>query len=166
MNKKEKFIELYKLNSEPLERYALNLTRNRIDAEELCAETIYIAYTTFDKLNSEIAFLSYLFTIARRVFFKYKRKFKNHTNVFSPDLISVSEIHIENKVDIIFLYEQLDKLEEQTKDAIILAEIFGFKHSEIAEMHGTNTNNIKVKIHRGKEKLKELLETKEEKSNG
>lgn len=38
MNKKEKFIELYKLNSEPLERYALNLTRNRIDAEELCAE--------------------------------------------------------------------------------------------------------------------------------
>lgn len=164
MNKKKRFIELYKQNSEPLERYALNLTRNRIDAEELCAETIAIAYSNFSKIKEEVAFLSYLFTIARRLFFKNKNKFKHNQNEFDPDIISTSEEHIENKVDIIFLYQQLDKLDEVTKDVIILAEIFGFKHKEIAEIHNLTVDNVKVKIHRGKEKLKELLNVKEDKN--
>ncbi|GMA99135.1 sigma-70 family RNA polymerase sigma factor [Pelosinus sp. IPA-1] len=48
-------------------------------------------------------------------------------------------------------------LPESYRTAIILSEIEGLKNSEIASILGLSIGTVKIRLHRGKEKLKELL---------
>lgn len=48
-------------------------------------------------------------------------------------------------------------LPENYRAAIILSEIEGMKNSEIASILGLSINAVKIRLHRGKRKLKELL---------
>lgn len=156
MQKQQKiFLELYEESAESLERYCLNLTRDREIAKELIAETVAIAWSNFNKINAKKAFLSYLFTTARRIFFKNKYKSKEEPDEFI-EMIS-TELNGEQKTEIRILYEALDKLNSEEKEAIILFEIFGFKQKEIAEIQGIKENNVKIRIFRAKENLKKLL---------
>jgi RNA polymerase sigma-70 factor, ECF subfamily len=157
--KQKLFLSLYEPQAEKLERFCLNLTRNREDGRELISETVCAAYHGFENVRDKKAFLSFLFTIAHRLFFKNKEKFRR--NVYQDprefgEILS-GDISPDKQYDIKILYKALDKLDEKVREAIILAEIFGFPHSDIAKVQTTTIANIKVRIHRGKNKLKKIL---------
>lgn len=156
MQKQQKiFLKHYEESAESLERYCLNLTRDKESAKELIAETVAIAWSNFNKIKEKKAFLSYLFTTARRIFFKNKYKPKEESDEFI-DMIS-NDMNGEKQTEIRILYEALDKLNPDEKEAIVLFEIFGFKQKEIAKIQGIKENNVKVRIFRAKENLKKLL---------
>src|SRR5688500_15221113 len=68
--KQERFMSLFDPVHDRLEHFAIALTRNGEAARDIVGETILIAYESFDSLRHPEAFLSYLFTIARRVYQK------------------------------------------------------------------------------------------------
>jgi RNA polymerase sigma-70 factor (ECF subfamily) len=55
------------------------------------------------------------------------------------------------------LYEALQKLPEEQREAIILFEISGFSLKEVQQIQGAGLSAVKSRIVRGKKKLARLL---------
>lgn len=142
-----------------LERFTLNMTRNRDWAKDVTSETVLKAYDSFDSLRGEQAFLSFLFTIASRVYYaQINRAGKRIYEEQDLDELYSIAPGPDELADAKALHEALDKLPEKMKEAIVLFELEGFSYKEIAEIQTTTVDNIKVRLHRGKAKLEELLQ--------
>ncbi|MBK9248712.1 MAG: sigma-70 family RNA polymerase sigma factor [Ignavibacteria bacterium] len=118
---------------EPLERFVLFLTRNREEARDLVSETLLIAFEKLDTLREEIAFPSYLMTIARRTFYNRRTRTKvyEHIETEEMDELFGDSLSPDDAMDVTILYEALDQLPAAQKEAIIMAEIMGYSHKEI-----------------------------------
>jgi len=155
----QKFMRLLAPTQEPLERFALFLTRNRDEARDIVSETLLIAYEKLDTLREEIAFPSYLMTIARRTFYNRRTRTRTHEHmeVEEMDELFGDSISPEEAMDVTLLYAALDRLPAAQKEAIIMAEIMGFSHKEIQKVQGGTVTGVKVRIFRGKRQLAKLL---------
>lgn len=144
-----------------LERFALCLAGDKEDAKDIVAETVMIAYERIETLHSKKAFLSFLFTIARRVNIEKYRKTYRFKLV---DIMEFDEIFSEAKTaeDILTikeLYIALSEIDSDKAETLILAEIEGFSHKEIALAQQCSIANVKVKIFRAKKQLAKILNT-------
>ncbi len=155
----QKFMRLLAPSQESLERFALFLTRNRDEARDIVSETLLIAFEKLDTLREEIAFPSYLMTIARRTFYNRRTRTKvhEHLEVEEMDTLFGDSISPEEAMDVTILYEALDKLPAPQKEAIIMAEIMGYSHKEIQKVQGGTVTGVKVRIFRGKRQLAKIL---------
>ncbi len=160
VQKKEKFFELLEQVYNNLEKFALNLSRNRDVAKDLVSETIIRAYDNFSKLRNEQAFLSYIFSICSNTYYSRLKRVKREQSYDNEqfDELYGTEISPERQLDYKFLYDAIDKLPKEMKDAIILFEIIGLPQKEIAEIQNITVQNLKVRLHRARHKLAELLE--------
>jgi RNA polymerase sigma-70 factor (ECF subfamily) len=75
------------------------------------------------------------------------------------DNIFGSHASPEDMADVRLLYETLDKLPVEQKEAIILYEIFGFSRKEIADIQQTTVLNIKMRLYRGRHLLSKLMKS-------
>ena len=55
---------------------------------------------------------------------------------------------------------EIDRLPESLRTVLFLSDVMEFSHREIAEVVGITVENVKVRLHRARKKLKELLEQK------
>jgi RNA polymerase sigma-70 factor (ECF subfamily) len=51
----------------------------------------------------------------------------------------------------------VDRLPEPYRTVIVLSEIEGFKNLEIADILGLSLDNVKIRLHRAREKLRQGL---------
>ena len=72
--------------------------------------------------------------------------------------IQDGNIGAEKKMEIEFLYRQLNKLTDTKKEGLILFEINGFSIKEIAEIQGSTEGAVKVMLGRARRELKELMQ--------
>lgn len=166
-SQQQHFLNCVEAVYESLERFALSLTQNREEARELLCETVAAAYERFDALQHEQAFLSYMFSIASRTFYRRLGQRKRY------ELISVQEIDElyaggilpDDALDIQFLYEAIAKLPPEYREVIVMAEIAGLSHKDIAQATGMSIANIKIRVFRAKKKLKALLTTNADNEN-
>lgn len=166
--KQELFMKLYNPVEGNLSAFCFAKTRNRDDAKELVSETVLCAYENLHTLKAEKAFLSFLFTIASNI---NKVRYKNNQRfvVSEPELFEMmysDTVQSDVLTDIKILYEALDKLPLLQKEAIYLYDILGMSQKEIAAIQNSTVINTKLRIHRGKKRLAEILrdETKPVKS--
>lgn len=142
-----------------LSAFCFAKTHNRDEAAELVSETILAAYENLQTLKNETAFLSFLFTIASNII---KAKYKNNQRfvVSDPevfDLMYSKTTQPDVLTDIKILYEALDELPVNQKEAIYLFDIMGISQKEVAVIQNTTVINIKLRIFRGKKRLAEIL---------
>ncbi len=151
---KEKFLNLLKPVYRQLERFALSIARDYDSAKDIVSETVLEALEGYAKLRNEKAFLSYLFTIAKRKQIDYYRKNgrMNAISSYESDNYPSYEQSPEKYTDTQLLREAMKELDDDSREALVLFEFSGFRQSEIAEIQGTTVSNIKVRI------LKILLE--------
>ncbi len=159
MLNKSDFLELFEPLKPKLERFSLCLTGDKEDAKDIVAETVMIAYERIETLHSKKALLSFLFTIARRVNIEKYRKTYRFKLI---DIIEFDEMfsNAETPEDILTikeLYVALSEIDSDKAEALVLAEIEGFSHKEIALAQQCSVANIKVKIYRAKKQLAKLL---------
>ncbi len=168
MPNKADFLTLYKPLKSNLEKFAVYLAGNREDAKDIVAETVMIAYERFETLKSDKALHSFLLTIARRVSIE---KYRRSQRVKLVDIVEFDEVYSEAKsaeemLAVKELYAALSEIDSDKAEALILAEIQGFTHKDIAEIQHCTVANVKVKIFRAKKQLAKLLDsTIEQKSN-
>jgi RNA polymerase sigma-70 factor (ECF subfamily) len=161
--KQEKFLSLYKSVEDNIWRYCLFMTKNRDKAKDLLGETITIAYEGFDRIRDDITFLSWLFTIASRTFYrsmKYEKKFSGSEIV--ADSLFNTDLSPEILTDISLLYENLNKLPEVQKEAVILFNIEGMTRKEIALIQGANEETVKTRLASGRKRLAILMGASDE----
>ncbi|TAL66816.1 MAG: RNA polymerase sigma factor [Bacteroidetes bacterium] len=156
--KQERFIQLYSGVKDNIWRYCLFMAKNREFAKDLLGETLASAYEGFNSLSNEKAFLSFLFTISSRIYYKLKRK-KDSARFVNVELDSlfVQNLSADIITDISLLYECLNKLPEEQKEALILHNIEGFSRKEVAEIQKVSEETVKSRLALGKKKLSQLM---------
>jgi len=152
-------MRLYNPLAGKLSAFCLAKSHNRDEAREIVSETILAAYENFYKIRNEQAFLSFLFTIASNIL-KAKTKRNSRFVLYDNDVLDTmygEYLEPETAMDIKILYETLNLLHDNQKEAIYLFDIMGMTQKEIADIQNTTVINVKLRIHRGKKKLTELL---------
>ena len=152
-------MQLYEPVHDRFVRYCDSKTNNKEDSKDLVSETIATAYENFEKIREEKAFLYFLFGTAHRIYLNQLRrnKFKETYSSEFEDTLKDPNTSPDMQVEISLFYNQLKSLGEEIEELIILKEISGFSVKEVAEMKNMTESNVKVKLHRGRKKLKELL---------
>ena len=146
----------------------LRLIKNREEAEEVAQDVFIKAYKYLADFRGDAKFSTWLYTIVNNTCISFLRKKK-------PDIHSLDEERIFAKVDHQDLGFRADGVEQQSKHRMVNEAIsrlkpddgaiitLFYKHEqsleEIAGILGLEVNTAKVRLHRARARLKELMET-------
>ncbi len=156
--------ELYKKYSRLVFSCLKSLCGNDEIAEELTQETFYKAIKGVNNFKGESKISNWLCQIAKNVWIDYLRKEKklktisldsddNYINSLLLD--SNFENDIETRNELISLYKGIHKLDEITKEVVLLRIKGELSFKEIGEILGKTEEWARITFHRGKIKLKE-----------
>lgn len=131
-----------------------------MDYRDLMNETLLLAFQKFETLRDQQAFLSFLFSIAVRILANDKRKRKENSDLFEKQSLLYTDENSRTDADaeVFLLHRALAHLNEDQRESLILFEISGMSIKEIADIQETTESNVKQRLRRGRERLRELLQ--------
>lgn len=158
-SKQNQFLKLYKPVHDRFERFCRARVYGNMDYKDLINETLLIAYTKFESLRSEKAFLSFLFTIAVRFLANNAKKENNEMAYDDFDLDTIKDVqaNTERSTKVYLLHQALALLPDAQKEALILFEISGFSIKDITEIQNVSESAVKQRLKRGRERLTAIL---------
>jgi RNA polymerase sigma-70 factor, ECF subfamily len=150
--------------------YALVLSRNHAEAEDLVQETYLRAIQAMGRLRADSNIKSWLFTILRNVWFNQLRKLRN-----GPQIVNIEEDNgvankiVEQSVDSHDLYVSKVEAEQvraailglpvDFREVILLREYEDLSYQEIASVMGCRVGTVMSRLARARAKLRDLLST-------
>ncbi|WP_297519960.1 RNA polymerase sigma factor [uncultured Clostridium sp.] len=159
----DEFSTLYKLNKDTIYIYFLYKTKDDYIAQELLAQTFFLAYKSLNSFKGNSKFSTWLMGISKNVFKDYLRKEKKFDTVPLENVESylsydsnLDKKLIENE-ELLSLFKAIDSLDEDFREIIMLRAVCNMSNLEIAQLLDKKETYIRVKFHRGKVKLKEIL---------
>ena len=158
------------LNS--LYNYALHLTMNPSDAEDLVQETYLKAYRFFNSFERGTNCKAWLFKILKNNYINRFRKNSKEPGKVDYDLIkdfyhSIKDVQndtTETDSDYFHsllheeVHQALHSLPEEFREVIQLCDIDGFTYEEIANMVESPIGTVRSRLYRGRKLLREQLE--------
>jgi RNA polymerase sigma-70 factor, ECF subfamily len=158
------YAELYVRRKSEVYTFCLRMLGGDADAASDAFQDVFIkVYEKGDTFRDGTNVMGWLYMIARNTCLNVHRAKKpndtieNHQSLMSNDRTLAPEFGQEQS----FLRDMLEKaiasLPEEFREPFILREFDGFSYSEIAEMTGTTLAITKVRIHRAKQKMREIL---------
>nr|WP_319250025.1 RNA polymerase sigma factor [uncultured Celeribacter sp.] len=144
--------------------FALSLTRNGAQADDLVQDTIVKAWTNIDKFQAGTNLRAWLFTILRNTFYSNRRKVKREVaDVDGVMAASLSEkpAH-DGRLAMRDFEVAFAELPDEQREALILVGASGFSYEEAAETCLVAVGTIKSRVNRGRKRLAELLSLEED----
>lgn len=145
------FTSLYEKYAADVFRFALYLSGNRTDAEDIVSETFVRVWTSEEPTRSETA-KSYLFTIARNLFLKSIRHSSRRDPLCDDLLDSGPTAHeqLEQRVEMATVLKAMKRLPESDRAALIMRTLDELPYKEIAAVLNISETAAKVKVHRAR----------------
>lgn len=151
-----------------LRPFALKLTRDMVDADDLLQETMLKAISNREKFADGTNLKAWLYTIMKNTFItQYHRMVRRNTFIDSTDnlhFINSSDSLIENGASGTFamddINEALDHLKSEYRDPFLM-HFRGYKYHEIAERLDIPIGTVKNRIHIARKFLKDELSSYE-----
>ncbi|SMO93501.1 RNA polymerase sigma-70 factor, ECF subfamily [Chryseobacterium rhizoplanae] len=145
------FEEIYELYWQRIFRLCMGYVNDTDLAQDLAQETFIIVWQHLPKFRNESSVGTWIFRIASNNCLRQIEKEKKFTKTDLP--VNLEEKKQESmEPQIQMLYQFISELPE-TDRIIISLELEEVKQAEIAHIVGLSESNIRVKIHRIKEKL-------------
>ncbi len=137
-------------------------TNSQEDFEDYYQEVCLQIWRSRDSFRDESKWSTWIYRISLNVCLTLLKKNKNKKHRYVSDqlpdeMIEDSQVFSDEALN--HLYEAIKHLSEVDR-AVILLYLDEKSYQEIAEIIGTNPNNIGVRINRIKERLKKLLDGK------
>ena len=146
-----------------LKPYAIKLTKDKDEADDLLQATIFKAYSNRDKFQEGTNLKAWMYTIMRNTFItNYQRMIRRKTFIDTTEnnhFINTSS-KLDNRAVGNFVLNDantaIDKLKDMYKVPFTMY-FKGFKYHEIAEKLEIPIGTVKNRIHIARKELKEVL---------
>ena len=161
-------LEIYDQNYDRVKKFITRLVKNEWIAEDLIQETFIRVQKNIDSIRDQSKLSSWIFRIAYNLcqdHFKSQKKNNHDTgkpeeNVPSPFVEIPVQKELEQFQMGACVQEQINLLPEQQRIVLILYDLLGFNHAEIADILDITKENAKVRLHRARKGLKSILKEK------
>lgn len=151
------FVALYDRYHHRLYGYCIKMLKDAVLAEDIHQE-VFIRVARKKGTFSGGSFGGWLFAIARNQCLNAIRDRTDHLSIDDMEKVLVApeqELYDERAE---LLRKAVDQLPHDYREALVLRVYSGFSYQEIADITGAKLATVKVRIHRAKLKLHELLE--------
>ena len=152
----EFFRQFYLNNKEKLYGYLVRKSGDPALASDLVQES----FTRYlEQYRSRELSLALLFTIGRNLFYDHMRRDRRNVEMVEP-FASVQEDEEQaymQREDSQRMLKTLQLLDDEDRDILALVVSGGMPYREIAAIRGCNETTIKVRVHRARQKLRQLL---------
>jgi RNA polymerase sigma factor (sigma-70 family) len=152
------FETLFERHGEPLRGMLVRLTGSRVLAADLAQATFCSVVRSRGRFVPGSKFRPWIFAIAMNALRDHQRRAGRElltsagTLPEEPYETTFRDTGLEREVR-----DALEQLPPQQREAVVLHRFEGFAFSEIAQMVGLTESAVKVRAHRGYERLRELL---------
>ncbi|MEM9886695.1 MAG: RNA polymerase sigma factor [Bacteroidota bacterium] len=162
MNTQE-FLVAYQGLERRLYAFAMRLTRNGADADDLLQETAVRAYSNRDKFQVGTNFKSWITTIMRNTFIN-KYRTRRRRNVVDGSLedytYDVENKSVSNDSESIIMMEELSRMIEQIKPKYripFMMHYKGYEYQEIAEEMNIPIGTVKSRLYTARQQLTQIV---------
>ncbi len=153
------FGELYKKYAPDVYRFALYLSGEKSEAEDITSETFVRAWTSPEAIRVATV-KAYLFTIARNLYrHSWRKKSRNVAlNDEMRDPGASPEARAGISAELRAVLAGLQELPEEDRAALLMRANEGLSYEEISQALGLSLASVKVKIHRARLALLKIRE--------
>lgn len=141
-----------------LRRYALVLTRNRDDAEDLVQECLTKAIAAADSWQPDMDLRVWLFRILHNTHVSElrKKRVRQNAQVEMPDPIVESDQP--KRVELLQVFNALDRLPEDQRRPIVMVAVEGMSYADAAKALDIPLGTLYSRLGRGREALRRLVD--------
>lgn len=145
-----------------LRRFALRLTRNVSDAEDLVQGTLVRALEKADYFEENTNLFSWASKIMFNLFASQYRRKKRFETQYDPvpyiEQVSVGPSQ-EVTADLSKVRESMKQLSKEHRDMLVLVCIRGMRYEEVSEMLQIPVGTVRSRLSRARKQLQDLLES-------
>ena len=152
------FSELFSRHSPRIYAYCRRFIGNREEAQDIFQDTFLRFHQSASRDREMTNVPAFLLKIARNLCVNFKKREKQavtYEDYMMPDFDSENGSEKSELLDLI--KDALEILPDDYKEPFILREYDGLTYNEIADITGQSLASVKVRRHRAKQKIKEVL---------
>ena len=153
-------------------RFALSLTRDAADADDVVQETFLRAYRSWHTFQPGSDARRWLFTITRNVFLRSRERERRHVELEDGDLEALNTFAAANdqvrdgsdqilsRIDLApALQRALNELDEPFKSAVVLVDLEDQSYEAASQILGVPIGTVRSRLFRGRRILQDKLIT-------
>ncbi len=157
---RQAFAALYEQHHQALYRYCRSILHDEHDAQDALQMTMMKAFSALETEQRDFELRPWLFRIAHNESISLVRRRRETTELPDHRADGAPTLHeqMSGREDMRLLREDMALLTEQQRSALVLRELSGLGHAEIAQVLDSSSSAVKQTIYEARASLLELRE--------
>ena len=157
LGEEEALVSLYERTKSAVYGFALSISKNHADAEEIMQDTFLAVDANAERYQPVGSPMAWILTITRNLAYGRLRQAKREAPVEELPEVGAAPIFQEQTENRMVLEAALQTLKEEERQIVMLHAVSGLRHREVAAIMGMSLSGVLSKYHRALAKLQKQL---------